>query len=707
VDRWKNPRWRAGIVVAVAVVFSAVTLWPETRGAHRFNDLPAHVAWVRWAADRIASGHSPLDGWLPQLALGAPHFHQYQVLPHIVAGLLATLSDPETVVRWSLYLLVATWPISVYIGARLLDQRRRVAALAALLAPLLASAPGFGLEWSSYLYRGSGLWTQAFAMWLIPLSMGLTWRAVNRGRGFALAALVLAATLCCHLFWGYVAVIWLGVVVLAGAGSFVRRIGRGALVATGGVLASAWLLVPLVTDLRFVGLTQFNPKEFTSYGARQALEWLVDGRLLDNDRELLPLLTILAVIGAGVAVSRFRRDPVTRVILVFTVTSFVLYFGRPTLGPVVDWVPWLNELPLHRFVGPFQLGALLLAGIGGSAIIGFVFDLVRRLGSLRPGYSIAAFAVIGVAVLLPAVVERVRFADASARLVNVQRVMQRDDGADFANLVALATRRGGGRIFAGDVTSGSNFTVGLIPAYEEILNDGGLGIGFAGRVASISVVTELGFDPGRLDHYALYGVRYVIVPSVAEPRVPAKLLRTRGVYSLFEVGDGGYLRVVDSIGPAITANRENLGGQTNSYISSNLPAQGVTRPIAFDGDPAARPTISVADLPSEAAGSVRHEADHPDDGQFSGRVTMHRRALVVLAESYHGRWTATVDGKPVKTQMVAPSFVAAVVPAGTHQIAFRYAPYPASNYALLFSVGILAIGSLSLIDRRVRRRAQT
>ena len=259
MDRLKHPRWQAGIVVAVAVAFSAIVLWPETQAAHRFNDLPAHVSWVQWAADRIASGHSPLDGWLPQLALGGAHFHQYQVLPHILAGFFATITDAETVVRWSLYLLLVTWPISVYLGARLLDQRRRAAAIAALLSPLLASGPGFGLEWSAYLFRGAGLWTQAFGMWLIPLSIGLTWRAIDRGRGYAPAALAIAATLCCHLFWGYVAVIWVGVVIVAGAGRILRRVGRAALIMIGGLLGAAWLLVPLITDLKFVGQTQLNP----------------------------------------------------------------------------------------------------------------------------------------------------------------------------------------------------------------------------------------------------------------------------------------------------------------------------------------------------------------------------------------------------------------------------------------------------------------
>ena len=128
--------------------------------------------------------------------------------------------------------------------------------------------------------------------------------------------------------------------------------------------------------------------------------------------------------------------------------------------------------------------------------------------------------------------------------------------------------------------------------------------------------------------------------------------------------------------------------------------QGVTRPIAFEGDPAGRPTISARDLTSTAAGSVRRETDRPDDGEFAGLVKMDRRALVVLAASYHGRWEATVDGKPVATQMVAPSFVAVEVPPGTHTVAFRYAAYPATNYAVLFGVGILAIGSLAVLDRR-------
>ena len=44
----------------------------------------------------------------------------------------------------------------------------------------------------------------------------------------------------------------------------------------------------------------------------------------------------------------------------------------------------------------------------------------------------------------------------------------------------------------------------------------------------------------------------------------------------------------------------------------------------------------------------------------------------MLKESYYPHWQATVDGKPVKTAMLAPSFVGVPVPAGTHDVVFQY-----------------------------------
>jgi hypothetical protein len=40
-----------------------------------------------------------------------------------------------------------------------------------------------------------------------------------------------------------------------------------------------------------------------------------------------------------------------------------------------------------------------------------------------------------------------------------------------------------------------------------------------------------------------------------------------------------------------------------------------------------------------------------------GEVVANGYAVVMLKASYHPRWTVKVDGKPDKTQMLAPSLV--------------------------------------------------
>lgn len=50
-------------------------------------------------------------------------------------------------------------------------------------------------------------------------------------------------------------------------------------------------------------------------------------------------------------------------------------------------------------------------------------------------------------------------------------------------------------------------------------------------------------------------------------------------------------------------------------------------------------------------------------------------SLVVLRQTFHPGWTATVDGKPVETITVFPFYVAVKLETpGTHEIIFSYRP---------------------------------
>jgi uncharacterized membrane protein YfhO len=75
----------------------------------------------------------------------------------------------------------------------------------------------------------------------------------------------------------------------------------------------------------------------------------------------------------------------------------------------------------------------------------------------------------------------------------------------------------------------------------------------------------------------------------------------------------------------------------------------------------------------------------------------------VLSASFDPGWTATVDGRPARTQMVAPALVATIVPVGAHQIVIRYRGW--QGYPLLFAVGAAVL--LALVCADIRRKRPT
>jgi hypothetical protein len=86
------------------------------------------------------------------------------------------------------------------------------------------------------------------------------------------------------------------------------------------------------------------------------------------------------------------------------------------------------------------------------------------------------------------------------------------------------------------------------------------------------------------------------------------------------------------------------------------------------------------------------------DGVFLASVDANRPSVVLLKVSYDPRWTVTVDGKPAKATMMAPSLVGVEVPAGKHVVRFRYEPYGA--YPILLAIGAIALLVLALVPRR-------
>lgn len=701
LKRWA-PAAPASLLV-IPVLFGLWVLRAETTLAPNFNDSSLHLAMVRWARHEIDQGRVPLDGWFPSLGMGISQFHHYQSLPHILTAYLSIITGPDRAFVWSLYLLLATFPISVYLGARLFGLDRWVAVAAAVASPILMSVTGYGFEHSSYTWWGFGLWSQLWGMWLLPLSLGLTWRAVEGRGSYALAALITALTLACHILTGYLALLAVGVWVLAAPADLPRRLGRAVLVSLGAVLAASWVIVPVLSDLKWTIASEYGRGTFfsDSFGAPKILQWLVTGQLYDSGR--LPIVTVFVAVGLAVCAARSPRDRRGRAVVGLWLLSLLLLFGRPTLGPLLNLLPGNAFLQYHRFLTGVHLAGLMLAGIGAVSAGRLMLGLVRRFLPFVPVPAVAGLLVVlGVGVLFPAWTQ-VGARDELASSLKLQQIVQEyTDGADLKALIDRVRILGPGRVYAGSRGSwGDRYAIGFVPVYNVLANDDIDAIGFRIRVSSLMTDDEVRFDESNPAQYDLFNIRYLILPGDYQPPVRAVPLARQGRHTLWEVATSGYLDVVDTVGPPLVEDRTNVGSASAAFLESGQLASKRYPFVSFAGDPASLPTLGAGAMPTGPAGSVERQSSDPANGSFSATIVANRLAVVLLKASYDPRWRATVDGFAAPTEMVGPALMGRTVSPGRHTVTFEYVPYP--HYLLLLGLGAFSLLALGLGRWRGRR----
>jgi hypothetical protein len=80
---------------------------------------------------------------------------------------------------------------------------------------------------------------------------------------------------------------------------------------------------------------------------------------------------------------------------------------------------------------------------------------------------------------------------------------------------------------------------------------------------------------------------------------------------------------------------------------------------------------------------------HYSGSQVSIRADMKCRGMVVLSDTYFPGWNATVDGRPEAIHKVDFCLRGVVVPAGVHELRFRYQPPSVIAGGILTAAGIL------------------
>jgi len=695
----RTASWLPWVIVAAAICWNLVSLRALTIAVPYLNDSSMHEQMVRFATSQLRGGHLPLTSWFPFLGEGSPQFLHYQSLPAILTGAVGLLTGPDAAFRWSLYLLLALWPISVFLAARAFGAGRGAAAASAAISPFLASTTGVGYEQHAYVWNGYGVWTQLWAMWTLPLAWGYGWRAIRDGRGYLRAVLFTALTVALHFETGYLALSVLIVWPLVAGRPLMARVRRAAVLLAGSLLAVAWVVVPLLDQRRWAAVNE--PFQGTGlvngYGAHRVLSWLLSGQLLDHGR--LPVVTVLAAVGFGLAWLSWSSDTDGRALLAALGVCLLYAFGRATFGSLVDIIPGSGDLFFRRFMMGVQLAALLLAGRGAAWLgVRCVKPLQTRVPHWTPRLSAAVVCAGAVAVLAPAWLQLGAHDRRDANEIAQQRRADGTQGAELDRLIAVIQTDGGGRTYAGMPSNwGQAFTVGAVPVFKYLESRDVDEVGYTLRTASLMTDPEFYFDEHDASDYRLFGIRYLILPVGRRPPVAARRAMRSGPYELWTVTGTGYVQAGRIVG-TLSADRANVGVRSIGLLRSGLAAHGGYLSVRFGsgGGPDRVPRSPAGSV----AGTVAPGRIDLTRGTAAATVRMRHPGIAVLSASYDPGWTATVNGRRVTTRMVAPALVGVDVPAGTSHVLFRFRGYGGEPWLLALGVLSLAVIGLAPSARR-------
>lgn len=702
----------AYLAVAVAVAFDLVFLLPEVLiRVPRLNDEVLHLIAANQAAGALAAGHDPTDPWLATIGMGYALFRHYQHLPYVVLAVVhlvmpsaVTMAD---LLDWTRYLLLAAFPISVYWSMRRLRFPFLAAGFAALVSSLLATNGLYGFDFSSYVWGGFGLYTELWGMVLLPPAIAQTYVTLREGRGYVWSALLLSATLLCHLVLGYLAlgsICALAIVAVTALphGSVGQRlliVGRRlAACLTLMALATSYFLVPFLLEHAYMNRSVWElTTKYDSFGARWVLGNFVRGDLLDYGR--FPSLTILFGVGIIVAVWRWR-DARYRIPLVITGLWLALYFGRPTWGHLLDLLPLSRDLQFHRLIEGVDVGAILLIGVGLAAP--WQWALSRRAAP-----SIVIVAVATVLLLAPVYHDRVDYLTRNALWMAQTQQAVDSQQADLTALQQMLRSLPPGRVYAGLPTNwGQEFVVGSVPMYALLQSSGFDMLGYLYHALSLNSDVEVLFNDQRASDYDVFDVRYVVAPAGHPMPRFARLIGGFGQVRLYEVETSGYFELVQST-RSFSGSSSQVYPAAARWLSSSLP-QSVDYPrVSVAGTSsttsgavalASAPAIIAAAKPAVPTSPGRIVSETVGTGTYAAQVSLDVPATLLLKVTYDPGWHASIDGVTTSTSMLMPSYIGVPVPAGDHMVRLTYDPGPLRG--ILAVLDLLALVGAGLAERR-------
>jgi len=703
----------------LSVSFNLCCLFPEiSHITYDLNDNVFHYGLVLRLNDALKAGNSFWDCWVPYWLMGFPVFHYYQFLPHfliiIIYYVLGKTIALFTVFKVIQYLLLATFPLSVYFGLRKLDFTPLEASMSGFTVSLISTNCLYGWEWESYLWMGFGMFGQLCGMYMMPLALGEVCRCVNTGKYYFRAVFFLCFDFLCHFFFGYIVSLlsFYLIFTVPEKKKIFSKLKNLSVIALFTFLVLMHILIPFVLNRDYHAQSVYDSYwKWYSYGMEPVLEKFFNGELLDNKR--FPVLTILAVAGFLISISR-NRDYYRTSWFIF-LFGFLAFFGKPFWGEFINVLfPMGESLHLHRFINIFDSGSVMLTGIA-------LAWLWQKIDYSKDIYRLLAGILLTLIILFPAFHNRFDYSRENLYWIKDNEKALAQDYPDFSSVMAKMKDIDYIRVYPGLRASwGKNLNVGKVEVYSMLAVNKINALSNLPFTWSLNADIQCFFDESRYSHYRLFNIGYVLCdPGMKFPAFVTEIEK-HGKYSLRHIEGTGYFDLVD-VPVLVKGNKNSVWVANLLWLRSNYVDRGHHMAVDFEdtlNQSDFKRTIVMKDrvtfiedkkeknlfAENIFAREYPHTGDRgkilsvfTDGFKYEAHVDAEKECYLMFKMTYHPNWHVTVDGKEADKIQVSPYFTGVKILKGNHKVTFYYDPGIIKK--ILLVTGILSLIALFFLDR--------
>ncbi len=332
--------------------------------------------------------------------------------------------------NWTKYLLLALFPLSVFLALKIVGFSPILAVTGAFFASHFSTDGLYGIDPPSFLWRGYGLTSQLYAIFFFPLGIAFTYKAlvINKENSKSqipnhkqiqitkihnlktfwslkhlnlsiiwdlvlgnwslyLAAIFLTLTTAGHLGIGIISLLsTLPFLFLdLNMKNIIHRGKKMFVIYSILMIILSYWIIPVLLYNNYHMISFWDPIwKFNSYGWYEVIRQFFQGEIFDWQRA--PIITGFTVIGFFVLLLNTRLFPFA-VLFGFWI---LMYFGRTTWGGLLDIIPGMKDFHQHRFVVGIHIAALFLIPAG----IDYIFDLINKILRNSIKFSKIAYGIL-------------------------------------------------------------------------------------------------------------------------------------------------------------------------------------------------------------------------------------------------------------------------------------------------------------------------